>query len=208
MKRLHLRNIAVAIVAVASVAAIATAGSPLGIGTAAVMTDYKMESVDGSWVSFDSVKGEKGTLVVFSCNECPWVIGWEERMTKLFNKVGEHGVGVLYVNSNDPAISKSDRIELMKARSDKRGFKFHYVVDKGSKLAHAYGATRTPEAFLFDSNNTLVYHGTIDDNMRNAAAVEKTYLKDAIKALINGEEIATKETKALGCTIKFSKSTD
>jgi hypothetical protein len=91
----------------------------------------------------------------------------------------------------------------MQQRARERGFEFLYVVDATSNVARAFGATRTPEAFLFDAAGTLVYHGAIDDNAQDAAKVEKRFLKDALDALLAGREVAVKETKALGCSIKF-----
>ena len=95
----------------------------------------------------------------------------------------------------------------MQRRAKDRGFTFPYVVDEGSDVARAFGASRTPEVFLFDAAGKLVYHGTIDDNHQNAANAKEHYLKDALEALVAGKEIAVKETKAVGCSIKFySKS--
>ena len=84
-----------------------------------------------------------------------------------------------------------------------KGFGFPYVVDSTSKVARAYGASRTPEAFLFDASGKLVYHGTIDDNAQEPDKVQSRYLKDALTAVSSGQDVAVKETKALGCGIKF-----
>jgi hypothetical protein len=81
--------------------------------------------------------------------------------------------------------------------------RFPYVVDATSNVARAFGATKTPEAFLFDKEGKLVYHGAIDDNGQEPAKVEKNYLKDALEAVLSGGEIAVKETKSIGCSIKF-----
>jgi hypothetical protein len=91
----------------------------------------------------------------------------------------------------------------MKTQSDAQGYKFPYVVDDTSDVARAFGATRTPETFLFDAKGALVYHGGIDDNAFNADAVTKRYLRDAIDALLEGHEVEIKETKSQGCSIKF-----
>ena len=89
------------------------------------------------------------------------------------------------------------------ARAKERKMQFAYAVDPGSELAKAFGATRTPEAFLFDANGKLVYHGTIDDNADDAKAVEQPYLANAVNAVALGKTVAVAETKALGCGIKF-----
>jgi peroxiredoxin len=110
---------------------------------------------------------------------------------------------MIAINSNDPSVNAEDGFERMQERARNRGFQFPYVVDTGSRVAQAMGATRTPEAYLFDATGKLVYHGVIDDNAHVAADVEQHYLRDALQALVNGTEISVKTTKALGCTIKF-----
>lgn len=183
-------------------AALATHAGALDLGDTAPMADTKMKNVDGKELSIADAKGEKGTLVIFSCNHCPFVIAWEERIAKLGNAALQQGLGVIQINSNDPA-KAGDTYEAMQQRAKDRGFEFPYVVDATSDVARAFGATRTPEAFLFDAAGKLVYHGTIDDNYKNADAVTATYLQDAINALLAGQTIATKTTKAVGCSIKF-----
>ncbi len=93
----------------------------------------------------------------------------------------------------------------MQQRAKARGFKFPYVVDATSDVARAFGATRTPEAYLFDAAGKLVYHGTIDDNYKSEKDVKTTYLKDALDAVIAGEAVPVAQTKAVGCSIKFRK---
>jgi hypothetical protein len=100
-------------------------------------------------------------------------------------------------------VVREDGFETMLQRAKERGFEFPYAIDSGSVLARAYGATRTPEAFLFDGAGKLVYHGTIDDNAQKPDDVKERYLKDALQALVDGKPIKTSETKSLGCTIKF-----
>jgi peroxiredoxin len=175
----------------------------LAIGNAAPMTDVKMKNVDGKEVTIAGVKGAKGTLVVFSCNHCPWAKAWESRIVELGNTYPKRGVGMIVINSNDPSAYAEDAYPAMQQRSRQRGMKYPYVVDATSEVARAYGATRTPEAFLFDAKGRLVYHGTVDDNAHEPDKVEHRYLRDALDAIVAGHEVAVKETKALGCSIKF-----
>jgi hypothetical protein len=178
-------------------------GDPLAIGAGLVETDVEMLDVTGKNVSIEQARGEKGTLVLFTCNACPWVKAWEERIVSIGNAALDHGVGVIAINSNDPGKVAEDDYPVMQERARQRGVKFPYVVDATSDVARAYGATRTPEAFLFDAAGKLVYHGAIDDNAKDPSAVEETFLKDAVEALAAGEAVPVAETKALGCTIKF-----
>ncbi|MEE9288650.1 MAG: thioredoxin family protein [Bacteroidota bacterium] len=167
------------------------------------MTEIKMKNVDGRELSIAEVAGEKGTLIIFSCNSCPWVIAWEDRIVALGNTYQNKGFGVMVINPNDPRVNAEDSYEVMQKRSEERGFAFPYVVDATSDVARAYGATRTPEVFLFDQDGRLVYHGVIDDNAKDPKKIEAHYLRDAMEALIGGKKIPVKETKSLGCTIKF-----
>jgi thioredoxin-related protein len=179
------------------------AGSALDLNAKAPKTDVKMKGVDGAWHTINGVAGEKGTLVLFSCNACPWVKKWEDRMSSIGNTYQKKGVGVIMINSNDPAKVAEDGYEEMVARAKAKSFGFPYVVDATSEVARAFGATRTPEAFLFDAKGKLVYHGAIDDNASDAKAVEVPFLKNALNALVEGEAIPKAQTKALGCSIKF-----
>jgi peroxiredoxin len=195
--------VALALPALAGDAAPAMTPKALALGGKAPMSDTKMKNVDGKEVSISDVAGPKGTLVVFTCNACPFAKAWEQRIVALGNEYKAQGVGVIAINSNDPAVVADDSYDVMKTRATDRKMGFPYVVDDGSAVAKAFGATRTPEAFLFDGSGKLVYHGTIDDNYQEPEKVEKTYLKDALNAVVTGGSITTAETKSVGCGIKF-----
>jgi peroxiredoxin len=175
----------------------------LAIGSTIPAADAKLKNIDGKEVTIADAKGAKGTLVVFTCNACPWVKKWENRVVALGNEYAKKGVGVVMINSNDPGVNPEDGYDVMVSRAKDKGMKFAYAVDATSDVARAFGATRTPEAFLFDANGKLVYHGTIDDNADNAKAVKNTYLENALASVSAGKTVAVAETKALGCGIKF-----
>jgi peroxiredoxin len=175
----------------------------LTLGAAPPSSAVKMKCVDGRELSLTDAKGAKGLLVVFTCNHCPYVKAWETRIASLGNEFAARGVGVIAVNPNDPAQYPEDGFEPMQQRARERGFAFPYVVDATSGVARAFGATRTPEAFLFDATGRLVYHGTIDDNGEDEAKVTKPYLRDALEAVAAGKAPAVAETKSIGCSIKF-----
>ncbi|MGD0061245.1 MAG: thioredoxin family protein [Verrucomicrobiia bacterium] len=189
---------------VALVASLAVAGSAFGlnIGDKAPSTTVKMKSVDGSAVSIADVAGKQGTLVVFSCNHCPFVKAWQGRIASVGNAAKAKGLGVIIINSNDPTEYPEDSYAEMQKRSKDLGFTFPYVVDATSDVARAFGATRTPEAFLFDKDGKLVYHGAIDDS-KEADQVTKHFLQDAIDAALAGKAVPVAETKFVGCSIKF-----
>jgi peroxiredoxin len=160
-------------------------------------------AVDGKEITIAKASGKNGTLVVFTCNHCPWAKKWAGRIVELGNTYQQKGIGVILINSNDPNMNKSDSVEGTAEEAKQRGMKFPYVIDSTSGVAKAFGATKTPEAFLFDKGGRLVYHGTIDDNADDPAKVTKPFLKDALLAVASGKTPAVKETKSLGCGIKF-----
>lgn len=178
------------------------ANAVIKIGDPLAEVEVKMENVDGAMVSIADVKGPKGTLVVFTCNHCPFVIAWQARMVGLANTYKDKGFGVIFINSNDPA-TKGDSLEEMKQLAKQQGYQFPYVVDATSGVARSFGATKTPDIFLFDAAGKLAYHGAVDDNSRNPDQVKETYLKDALEAVLAGQSVNVQETKAVGCSIKF-----
>jgi peroxiredoxin len=199
---------ALALAALLPLAALAQEGAAppppaLAIGDAIPMANVKMKNVDGKELSIADVQGKKGTLVVFSCNACPFAKAWEQRIVDIGNAYPKKGIGVIVINPNDPAKVEDDGYAVMQQRAKQRKMKYPYVVDATSDIARAFGATRTPEAFLFDAQGKLAYHGAVDDNSRDPKAVKETYLVNALQAVTSGGEVALKETKSIGCTIKF-----
>jgi hypothetical protein len=175
----------------------------LALGSKAPMASTKMKSAAGKEVSIADVKGAKGTLVVFTCNACPYAKKWEERIVKLGNEATKMGIGVIAINANDPAVNATDDYANMVTRAKDRGMKYAYAMDATSDIARAFGATRTPEAFLFDASGKLVYHGTVDDNCDDPNAVKQAYLANAVWAVAGGKAVPVAETKSIGCGIKF-----
>lgn len=175
----------------------------LEIGAKAPMTDVEVKDVSGEMITLEEVAGEKGLLVIFSCNTCPWVERWEDRYNPHAKLAEENGIGTIALNPNTAYRDRGDGFEDMKERAKQQGYEFYYALDKNSEMAKAFGATRTPHIFLFNADMELVYRGAIDDNARSAEDVKEPYLKNAIKALGGGEEISVKTSKSLGCTIKW-----
>ena len=190
--------------ALAAPAALAAEGSgALALGSKAPMAATKMKNVDGKMVSIADVAGKAGTLVIFTCNHCPFAKGWEQRIVEISNSYAKKGIGVILINANDPTKYSEDGWAEMQARAKARGLQVPYVVDETSAVARAFGASVTPEAFLFDKSGKLAYHGTVDDNHQDASKVQKRFLTDALDAVVAGKPPALPETKSLGCGIKF-----
>jgi hypothetical protein len=179
------------------------ANEELPIGAKAPMLQTPVKDVSGQMLTLKGVAGEQGLLVIFSCNTCPWVAAWEDRYNPIANLASKNDIGVIFLNPNTSSRDSGDSFADMQKRAEKSNYNFYYALDKQSKIATAFGATRTPHVFLFNGNLELVYRGAIDDNARNADEVEKPYLKNAIKTLANDEKIAKETTKSLGCGIKW-----
>jgi hypothetical protein len=182
---------------------------PLGARAPATVVHTRMKGVDGQPMSISDVTGKSGklgTLVVFTCNHCPFAKGWEQRIAELGNGYARKGIGVILINANDPTAYPEDDYAEMQARSRKLALEVPYVVDATSEVARAFGASVTPEAFLFDRSGKLAYHGAVDDNHTDPAKVQKRYLRDALEAVVAGKAPATSESKSIGCGIKFRKT--
>jgi hypothetical protein len=189
--------------ATAALAEDAGPSAGIAIGDPAPLATVKMKNVDGKRLSIADVRRPNGTLVVFSCNACPYARAWESRIVELGNASLKRGVGVIVINANDPSVNDDDRYAVMQERAKQRKMQYPYVVDETSDVARAFGASHTPEAYLFDTKGLLVYHGAIDDNAHDPEQVEARYLKDAVDAVVAGKAVTLQETKAIGCSIKF-----
>jgi thioredoxin-related protein len=178
-----------------------TAGAELGLSAPIPMADEKMKDISGKDVSLNSVKTAKGLLVIFSCNECPYVKLSETRIKEISDNCLKLGIGCIIINSNEGQRAEEDSFDAMVKYAATQKFSCSYAVDVNSKLADAFGATRTPQCFLFNSKG-LIYKGAIDDNVKDPVAAKAHYLKDAIDALAKNETPKLQETKSIGCTIK------
>lgn len=177
----------------------------LEIGAKAPLTDVEVKDISGEILTLAGVAGENGLLVIFTCNTCPWVAKWEDRYNPIASLSKEKGIGMITLNPNTTARDRGDGFEDMKERAREQNYQFYYALDENNKLADAFGATRTPDVFLFNSDMELVYKGAIDDNANSAEDVDQHYLKDAINNMVAGTEITTKTTKSLGCMIKRAR---
>lgn len=177
---------------------------PIAVGSDA--PHFSLKNVDGSTVSLSDYANEKGVMVIFSCNPCPYVQAYEDRMIELHNEFAPLGYPVVFINPNDPIVQPADSFEKMKERAAAKKYPFPYLVDEGQKIYPAYGATRTPEVFLLKNNGNgkfvVKYTGTIDDNYKNALDVKQHYAADAVRALIAGNSPDPATTVAIGCSIQ------
>ncbi len=178
-----------------------TAGTELSLNAALPLADEKMKDVSGKEVSLNTAKTSKGLLVIFSCNTCPYVKLSESRIKEISDDCLKQGIGCIIINSNEGQRTEEDSFDAMVKYASSKKLDCSYAVDANSKIADAFGATRTPQVFLFN-NKGLIYKGAIDDNVKDPALAKAHYLKDAIDALGKNENPKLQETKSIGCTIK------
>jgi thioredoxin-related protein len=175
---------------------------PLPIGSSLPNPDSKMKDISGKEVSFKEAMKKNGLLVMFSCNTCPVVRKYQSRTLETAKFATDNGIGVILLNSNEATRSDGESFDDMKEYGKDQGYPFSYVVDKNSSMADAFGATRTPEVFLFDKSGKLVYHGAIDDNANDPGEVTRKHAKIAIEEMVAGKNVSTTKTRFVGCTIK------
>lgn len=171
--------------------------------------DFSLQNIDGNMVSLAGIPEAKGYIVIFTCNSCPYAKMYEDRINELDAKYKPMGYPVVAIMPNDPVESPEDSFENMQIRAREKNFSFPYLIDETQEITRTYGATRTPHVYLLKKErdkNKVVYIGAIDDNYRDPDEVKVKYVEDAIDALENNRSVSTNFTKAIGCTIKWSKS--
>jgi peroxiredoxin len=167
--------------------------------------DFSLKSIDGKMVSLKDFKNAKGFIVIFTCNHCPYAIANEDRIIALDKKYASKGFPVIAINPNDTEAYADDSYENMQKRAKDKGFTYPYLIDETQNIAKTYGATKTPHVFLLDKNRVVKYIGAIDDSPREATKVKKSFVSNAIDALLAGKEIKETTSAAVGCGIKWKK---
>ena len=189
--------------ALATLLALTYPAAALTLGDPMPATNLPLLATDGRPLTLGQLTGNRGTLVLFTCVHCPFVAAWQDRMATLGNTYAERGIGVVFINPNDPARIPLDAVGPMRRQARDHGYRFPYVVDTTSDVARAFDARHTPEAYLFDGAGHLAYHGAIDDNSHDPAAVRHHYLRDALEAVIAGHRPPVTEAPALGCALQL-----
>ena len=164
---------------------------------------FALKGTDGRVHRAEEAAKAKVFGVIFHCNHCPYAQAWESRLIQVQRDYAGRGVQLVLINANDPVKYPGDSFEQMQRRAEDKQYPFPYLVDETQDIAKQYGATRTPEIFLFDEKRILRYHGAPDDNYEDVNAVRQPYLRDALDALLAGTPPKIRETKPVGCTIKW-----
>lgn len=169
----------------------------LPLGSSMPAANTTLEQAGGGSTTLSDLAGSEGTVVIFWSNQCPWVDRYEGRLADLQQEFGDRFNFVL-INSNDPSAFPREALDEMEPKR----FADAYLRDNDAEVARAFGAERTPHAFVFEAG-TLVYVGAIDDSPGDPGNVERSYLRDALSAVAQGEDVPVAQTKAYGCMIKF-----
>ena len=170
------------------------------------LPEFSLIATNGRECNLYEFEESKIIVVMFICNHCPYVKAYEDRLIKLQRDFASRWVTFVGINSNDDLNYPEDSFENMILKSKEKNYNFPYLRDETQKVAKMFGATRTPEIFVFDQNRILQYHGRIDDNWQEPEKVTKEDLKKAIEALLSGKQIDVKETTSIGCTVKWINS--
>ncbi|NJX15604.1 thioredoxin family protein [Tamlana crocina] len=180
-----------------------TPSNMLPLGTQAPFFELQ-DTVSENLVSIEQIKGEKGTVVMFICNHCPFVIHVNEEMVKVANTYAEKGIGFVAISSNDVKNYPQDSPEKMKVHAEENHYPFPYLYDETQETAKAYDAACTPDFYVFDADLKLVYRGQLDSSRpENGIPVTGEDLRHALNCLIEGRENTQLQKPSIGCNIKW-----
>jgi peroxiredoxin len=164
--------------------------------------EFELLDTEGDSWSAPNGDGAKATVVVFTCNHCPYALAWHDRIADAARDYSGKGVRFLAVSSNDADRYPRDSYDAMKARVAKEDWPMPYLYDQTQDVARAYGAKTTPDVFVVDSGGHLRYRGAPDADYDDPGQ-QAQWLRDALDALLSGEQPARAETKPVGCSIKW-----
>ena len=189
-------------IAMASVIILKNSVEPLPIGSPLPNAEKKMKDFTGKEISFKDAMNKNGLLVMFTCNTCPVVHSYKSRTIEVCKYAQDKQIGVILLNSNEAYRNDGDSFNDMKDYAKDQAYNWPYVLDNNSAMADAFGATRTPECFLFNSSGKLVYHGAIDNNPNGPNEVTRKHLVVAMDEMLAGKDVSMKTTRSVGCSIK------
>ncbi len=183
-----------------------TESNMLPLGTLA--PDFKLpDTVSDKAISFDDVYSEKGTVVMFICNHCPYVLHVNEGLVKLAKEYQEKGISFVAISSNDVNNYPQDGPDKMKAHAKEVGYPFPYLYDESQEVAKAYDAACTPDFYVFDKDKKLVYRGQMDGSRPNSGIpVTGEDLRTALDAVLEGKPVTEVQRPSMGCNIKWKRN--
>jgi peroxiredoxin len=163
-----------------------------------------INTIDNKYVSLNDSKGEKGTVIMFICNHCPFVIHVNEELVKMANTYQQKGINFIAISSNDVEKYPQDSPELMKQLAKEENFPFPYLYDETQEVAKAYDAACTPDFYVFDTELKSVYHGQLDDSRPgNGKLVTGIDIRNALNNLLENKPVLENQKPSMGCGIKW-----
>lgn len=174
---------------------------PVAIGWKAA--DFKLKGTDGRIWSPTDAKGEKGLVVMFICNHCPYVQAIAGKLARDIQELKALGIGAIAVMANDVENYPEDSFDNMKKFKERHGFDFPYVIDETQEIARRYGAVCTPDFFGFDANLTLQYRGRLDDSGMQQKEGGARELFEAMKKVAETGKAPAAQKPSIGCSIKW-----
>ena len=183
-----------------------TESNPFPLGTQAPEFTL-LDTVSGTQVSLDDLKSDQGTVIMFICNHCPYVVHINKDLVRLVREYQKRGIAFIGISSNDAIRYPADGPDKMTQVAKKEGYTFPYLYDESQAVAKAYDAACTPEFYVFDGKDRLVYHGQMDDaRPGNSQPVNGEDLRRALDALLGDLPIDSNQKPGLGCGIKWKSA--
>lgn len=173
------------------------------LGTGA--PDFSLpDTVSGQVLGRDGVRGERGLLVMFLCNHCPYVVHLQQGLAALGRDYADSGVGLVAISANDVQTHPDDHPDRMAELAARLDWRFPYLYDESQEVARAYGAACTPDFFLFDAGLRLAYRGRFDESRPGSGAeVTGRDLRAALDAVAQGQTPGGEQLPSMGCNIKW-----
>jgi peroxiredoxin len=165
--------------------------------------DFNLKGIDGKTYSLADFKDAKALLIIFMCNHCPYVKAKQQMIIDLREKYKDKGLVVVGINSNESENYPEDNFDGMIETAKEKGFNFIYLHDETQEVAKAYGASCTPDPFLFDAEQKLAYHGRLNNQMEPDQEPTEHDMDEAVAAVLNGEKPKHEFLFSLGCSIKW-----
>jgi peroxiredoxin len=173
---------------------------PLELGQRA--PDFSLPDTEGNQHAVGDADGAPATVVVFTCNHCPYALAWHDRILQAARDYGERGVRFLAVNPNDAERYPADSYEAMQQRVAAEDWPLPYLHDADQEVARAFGAQTTPDVFVLDGQGRLSYRGAPDADHRDPSQ-GAAWLREALDELLAGREVSRPQTEPVGCSVKW-----
>ncbi len=194
------------LVSLAAILVFVAASAPVGYNVGDMISDFTLKNIDGKMISLSDYQKEKGVILIFDCNSCPYSKAYNSRIIALNEKYSSKGFPVIAINSNDPKKSPGDSFEEMVQLAKSKKYTFSYLYDESQKVAKDFGATNTPHVFILskvEKEFRVSYIGAIDNNVKDASSATEKYVEAAVDDLLIGKTLSSTKTKAIGCSIKW-----